>query len=252
MATPYEEGTQAHSELERALVEYGSEACYPAGIPAQLGWVPVVPCRKDFLGQTSALRVRSAHHARRDHEDGEQVTEGGCPHRQGGETSWIWTQRRKLAVTTSEKGPIREENIELAKTHNAQCATADIEHYDQSRRAGGPSCCPGQASKAYKIKSSKKKIDKPMKTEDEPMKTEDELMKTRGRADGRRREGQFRRTRAIRRRVRRHRRTGKYGEMANRAEATSSACPSSIDDVADIQDHITSAAYKELEDSVDR
>ncbi|CAC5392344.1 unnamed protein product [Mytilus coruscus] len=33
-----------------------SEACYPAGIPAQLGWIPVVPCRKDFLGQTSALR----------------------------------------------------------------------------------------------------------------------------------------------------------------------------------------------------
>ncbi|VDI39945.1 Hypothetical predicted protein [Mytilus galloprovincialis] len=65
--------------------DLGREACYPAGIPPQLGWVPAVPCRKGYLAPPSASPCRPAHHALRDNEDGEQEPEGGCPHRQGGE-----------------------------------------------------------------------------------------------------------------------------------------------------------------------
>ncbi|VDI66704.1 Hypothetical predicted protein [Mytilus galloprovincialis] len=79
---------QALLDLEKiGTLDGESEACYPAGIPPQLGWVPAISCRKGYLAPPSASPCRPAHHALplRDNEDGEQESEGGCPHRQGGE-----------------------------------------------------------------------------------------------------------------------------------------------------------------------
>ncbi|CAG2188998.1 unnamed protein product [Mytilus edulis] len=120
---------QALLDLEKiGTLDGESEACYPACIPPQLGWVPAVPCRKGYLAPPSASPCRPAHHALRDNEDGEQEPEGGCPHRQGGEPR-AWRGHCGSGASADSQVP------GLTTTHLSQ---------ESDREGREESSCPGQ------------------------------------------------------------------------------------------------------------